>query len=190
MASQGTVLLDEIGDLPLAQQVKLLRVLEHGHYTPVGDIRPRNCDVRILAATHEDLSKRVSRGEFRQDLFFRLAVFEIRMPALRERIDDIPLLCQHLLARMGYTDAPNAIESETMAELQSRLWEGNVRELRNVLEHAAIMARGGRITKYHLPPPQSTTQVDRKDRPTLESLVQEWFRSERKKGEYHRWSCP
>ncbi len=83
---------------------------------------------------------------------------------------------------MGYTDATNAIESETMAELQSRQWEGNVRELRNVLEHAAIMARGGRITKYHLPPPQSTTQVDRKDRPTLESLVQEWFRSERKKG--------
>ena len=141
-ADGGSVLLDEIGDLPLPQQVKLLRVLEQGHFTLVGDIRPKRCNARIIAATHQNLVQKVAAGDFRQDLYFRLAVFEIHMPALRERADDIPALCEHLLRRLHYQQPDAAIDAEALDELKRRDWPGNVRELRNTLEHAALVARG------------------------------------------------
>ncbi len=176
LASGGTVLLDEIGDLPLPQQVKLLRVLEQGHYTPVGDIRPRRCDVRIIAATHQDLPSRIAEGEFRQDLFFRLAVFEIRLPPLRERREDIPLLCHSILSRLRYSHPQTSIDTTAMTELQQRRWIGNVRELRNTLEHAALMARGGPISLYHLPAPQTMNPTSNSHSGSLSEVVESWAR--------------
>jgi two-component system, NtrC family, nitrogen regulation response regulator GlnG len=178
VAAGGTVLLDEIGDLPLAQQVKLLRVLEQGHFTLVGDVRPKQCHARIIAATHQDLVNKVAGGEFRQDLYFRLAVFEIRMPALRERVEDIPELCAHLLRRLHYQQPEAALDSEAIDELKQRDWPGNVRELRNTLEHAALMARGGSITKRHLPASQPAFMGAIESVPPLETLVQNWIRHE------------
>ncbi len=178
IAANGTVLLDEIGDLPLAHQVKLLRVLEQGHFTLVGDVRPKQCNARIIAATHQNLVNKVATGEFRQDLYFRLAVFEIHMPALRERLEDIPELCAHLLRRLHYQQPESALDAEAIDELKRRDWPGNVRELRNTLEHAALIARGGEITKRHLPAAQPATLTVADTLPSLESLVQSWIRTE------------
>ena len=180
VADGGTVLLDEIGDLPLPQQVKLLRVLEQGHFTLVGDVRPKQCTARIIAATHQNLAHKVGRGEFRQDLYFRLAVFEIHIPALRDRTEDIPELCQHLLRRLSYQQPEAALDAEAIEELKRRDWPGNVRELRNTLEHAALLARGGAIAKRHLPAPQPAFLVTDAT-PSLETLVQSWIRQELKK---------
>jgi two-component system nitrogen regulation response regulator GlnG len=178
LASGGTVLLDEIGDLPLPQQVKLLRVLEQGHFTLVGDVRPKQCNVRMIAATHQNLVQKVASNEFRQDLYFRLAVFEIHMPALRERTEDIPELCEHLLRRLRYEHPEAALDAETLEELRRRDWPGNVRELRNTLEHAALMARGGAIAKRHLPSPQAVGVPAIDATRSLEALVQFWIRHE------------
>ena len=177
IAEGGSVLLDEIGDLPMPQQVKLLRVLEQGHFTMVGDVRPKQCSARIIAATHQNLINKVASGDFRQDLYFRLAVFEIHMPALRDRTEDIPELCEHLLRRLHYQQPAAALEADAIEELKRRDWPGNVRELRNTLEHAALMARGGAIAKRHLPtvqPALSATEMT----PPLETLVQVWIRQE------------
>ncbi len=178
LASGGTVLLDEIGDLPMPQQVKLLRVLELGHFTAVGDIRPRKCDVRVIAATHQSLPARIDSGEFRQDLYYRLAVFEIALPPLRERLDDLGLLCEHLLARIGYVDAGKAVAGEAMDDLRRRRWVGNIRELRNTLEHAALMARGGPIAVHHLPTPQKTVTIANTDATDLPRWVEAWVKEE------------
>ncbi len=178
IAAGGSVLLDEIGDLPMPQQVKLLRVLEQGHYTLVGDVRPKQCQARILAATHQNLAQKVASGEFRQDLFFRLAVFEIHLPALRDRTEDIAELCEHLLRRLHYQHPEAALDRETVDELRGRDWPGNIRELRNTLEHAALMARGGTISRRHLPAPQAAFVVSAAQHPPLESLVQAWVRHE------------
>jgi two-component system nitrogen regulation response regulator GlnG len=151
LADGGTILLDEIGDLTPAVQVKLLRVLEQGAFTPVGDIKPRHCDVRILAATHRNLREAIDRHEFREDLYYRLASVEIRVPALRERLDDIEMLAQHFLARAGHALAHLPLSPTVLHELRQREWPGNVRELRNVIEHAAVMSRGGPLTVQHLP---------------------------------------
>jgi len=178
IAAGGTVLLDEIGDLPLSQQVKLLRVLEQGHFTLVGDVRPKQCNARIIAATHQNLVNKVASGDFRQDLYFRLAVFEIHMPALRDRVEDIPELCQHSLRRLHYRQPDAALDAEALEELQRRDWPGNVRELRNTLEHAALMARGGAITKRHLPAAQPAFLAVADSTPPLETLIQNWIRQQ------------
>jgi two-component system, NtrC family, nitrogen regulation response regulator GlnG len=141
-ASGGTILLDEIGDLPLAVQVKLLRVLEQGQYCRVGEINSRPCNVRILSATHHDLRRGVTDGKFRQDLLFRLSAVELNLPPLRERIEDIEPLAIHFLELLGYPDPEAAISSQLIAHLQNYSWPGNVRELRNSLERAAVLARG------------------------------------------------
>jgi two-component system, NtrC family, nitrogen regulation response regulator GlnG len=141
-ASGGTILLDEIGDLPLAVQVKLLRVLEQGQYCRVGEINSRPCNVRILSATHHDLRRGVTDGKFRQDLLFRLSAVELNLPPLRERIEDIEPLAIHFLELFGYPDPEAAISSHLIAHLQNYSWPGNVRELRNSLERAAVLARG------------------------------------------------
>lgn len=133
-ASQGTLFLDEIGELPLDLQPKLLRALDSGTVKPVGHDASRDVDVRIVAATHRDLEAEVSAGRFRQDLYFRLAVVPVKVPPLRERLSDLPLLIQHFAAQLnsGAVD----VSSEVLALFQGYAWPGNVRELRNVVERA------------------------------------------------------
>ncbi len=156
LAGGGTVLLDEIGDVPAEVQVKLLRAIEHREVTPVGDARPRATDIRILAATNRPLDRLMATGRFREDLFFRLSVFQIHVPPLRERREDIPALAEHFLGQVRLPDVAEAQLSPGVLEaLQSRPWAGNVRELRNAIEHAAILARGRALRVEHLPPPLS-----------------------------------
>ena len=173
LADGGTVFLDELADIPLPVQAKLLRVLEHQEVLPVGGNQPVPINVRILSATHADLARQVSAGQFRHDLFFRLNVFNVHLPALRDRIEDIPLLADHFLRRFGAR--PVSLPPETVAYLQSRPWPGNVRELRNALEHAAIVARGGPILPEHFPPPLSAVGPETTEQ-RLHGLIREWVR--------------
>lgn len=147
----GTILLDEIGDLPVEQQIKLLRVIELRQYTPVGDTTPRSCDARIISATNRDLFRAIEEGRFREDLYFRLAGMHIHLPPLRERIDDVELLAAHFLKRLGADDPHSLLTDEFVAALKSRPWRGNVRELRNAVEHALLMSRGRPLRVEHLP---------------------------------------
>jgi two-component system nitrogen regulation response regulator GlnG len=149
LADGGTVFLDELADIPLAVQVKLLRVLEHGEFLPVGSNQPQPLHVRVLGATHQELERKVADGTFRHDLFFRLNVFRIHLPALRERREDILPLAEHFLRRFEPTALP--LIPETASFLTELPWLGNVRELRNALEHAVIVARGGPLLPSHFP---------------------------------------
>jgi two-component system nitrogen regulation response regulator GlnG len=151
LAGKGTILLDEIGDLPLGQQVKLLRVLEQREFIPVGSSKTRILHARVLAATHRNLRAMVSEGLFREDLYFRLAVFTIEVPPLRQRVEDVVPLAKHFLRRHGYSIESESLDESTKLVLRSHSWNGNVRELRNAMEHAAILARGKRIYPEHLP---------------------------------------
>jgi two-component system response regulator AtoC len=144
MVGRGTLFLDEIGDTPLPLQAKLLRVLEEREFYPVGSEEPRRTEARMVAATNRDLEKMVSDGEFREDLLFRLKVIEIRVPPLRERRSDIPLLARHILAKAAEElerEAPG-VSTEVMAYLLSQDWPGNVRELENALTRAMVLSRG------------------------------------------------
>ncbi len=149
LAEGGTIFFDELADIPLAVQVKLLRVLEHNEIFPVGGNQPQPLNIRILAATHQDLERRVADGSFRHDLFFRLNVFQIHLPPLRERRDDILPLAEHFLRRFEPKALP--LLPDTAAYLTSLPWLGNVRELGNALEHAVIVARGGPLLPEHFP---------------------------------------
>jgi transcriptional regulator with GAF, ATPase, and Fis domain len=152
-ANGGTLFLDEIGELPLALQAKLLRFLECGEIQRVGDNEITRVDVRVIAATHRDLEQRVVDGGFRLDLYHRLAVFPIEVPALRERLEDLPLLSEHLLARLG-GDGPSPappLSDSALRALEDHLWPGNVRELAHVLERAVILATDSPcITAEHI----------------------------------------
>ncbi len=149
LANGGTLFLDELAEIPLAIQAKLLRVLENHEVIPVGGNRPQALDVRILAATHQDLSQLIGRGQFRHDLFFRLNVFQIHLPPLRQRPEDILPLAEHFLRRFAPGALP--IPPATAQFMEGLPWPGNVRELRNALEHAAIVARGGPVLPEHFP---------------------------------------
>jgi two-component system nitrogen regulation response regulator GlnG len=149
LADGGTVFLDELADIPLSVQVKLLRVLEHNEVLPVGGNQPQPLNIRILAATHQDLARCVAEGRFRHDLFFRLNVFEIPLPPLRDRPEDMEALAEYFLRRFESRALP--VLPDTLRYLQSLPWFGNVRELRNALEHAAIVARGGPLLPEHFP---------------------------------------
>lgn len=139
-ADGGTLFLDEIGELPLAVQSKLLRFVECGELQRVGDNECVKVDVRIVAATHRPLSKLAQDGDFRPDLYYRLAVFLIRTPALAEHKEDLPLLANHFLERLGKQAPMKQIAATSMAKLMAHDWPGNVRELEHVLERAAILA--------------------------------------------------
>jgi len=143
-AGGGTLFLDEVGDIPLPMQVKLLRLLESGTYRRVGSTELRRSDVRVVSATHRDLEGMVEAGRFRQDLFFRLSVFPIMLPPLRERVDDLPLLARSLLGRVAPGRALG-ISRAAMAALAAHPFPGNVRELRNVLERAALLTDADEI---------------------------------------------
>jgi two-component system nitrogen regulation response regulator GlnG len=149
LADGGTVFFDELADVPLSVQVKLLRVLEHNEVMPVGGNQMQPLNVRVLAATHQDLERRVAEGRFRHDLFFRLNVFQITLPPVRDRREDILPLAEHFLHRIEPKALP--LSSRTAAFLNSLPWLGNVRELRNALEHAVILARSGPLLPEHFP---------------------------------------
>jgi two-component system response regulator HydG len=149
-AAGGTLFLDELGDIPLNLQVKLLRLLETGSYRRVGGVDVLRADFRLVAATHRDLPAMVAAGGFRQDLYYRLAAFPIPLPPLRERREDLPLLVEHLLARLVPGRAPR-LAPEAMARLAGHDFPGNIRELRNILERASILADGDEIRVEHLP---------------------------------------
>jgi two-component system NtrC family response regulator len=153
VASGGTLFLDEIGELPKSMQAKLLRVLESGEIRRVGDNVATTVDVRIVCATHRDVEEMVDAGDFREDLMFRINTFEIRLPSLRERADDIPDLARALLLRSWPQLRPGDVSfsEDAMAALASHCWPGNVRELANVIEHAAILCEAPPIRPEHLP---------------------------------------
>jgi DNA-binding NtrC family response regulator len=147
IANGGTAFFDEIGDLPLDLQVKLLRLLQEREYRPVGSLHRQKVDIRVIAATHRDLTREVERGTFRQDLFYRLNVVKIRVPPLRERKEDIPLLMERFLSRNGnYTITP-----EAMDKLVKHDWPGNVRELHNAAECLMAMATEPLLRSEYLP---------------------------------------
>jgi transcriptional regulator with GAF, ATPase, and Fis domain len=151
-AEGGTIFLDEVGEIPLDIQSKLLRVLQEKRYERVGDDRTRRADVRIVAATNRDLKKEAAAGRFREDLFYRLNVFPIRVSPLRERMDDIPLLAKHfvVLSTRELKCAKPRLTPAAVSKLQNYDWPGNVRELRNVIERAVILARG-KVLEFDLP---------------------------------------
>jgi len=152
VADGGTVFLDEIGELPLSMQAKLLRVLETGEIRRLGDNQTVHVNVRIVGATHRDLEQMVEQGTFREDLMFRINTFEINVPALRERPEDILLLAKHLLRRHRTDGSDNALFTDlALQELQGHQWPGNVRELANVVEHAAILCESLPIDQSDLP---------------------------------------
>jgi DNA-binding NtrC family response regulator len=139
-ADGGTLFLDEIGEMPLSLQAKLLRFVECGELQRVGDNDTTKVDVRIIAATHQALAKQAQSGDFRSDLYYRLAVFLIRTPSLADHAEDLPLLVNHFLARMGRDYPVKRIDPKALAKLAAHDWPGNVRELEHVLERAAILA--------------------------------------------------
>jgi len=143
-ADGGTIFLDEVGELPLEAQVALLRVLQEREFERVGGSQTVSVDVRVLAATNRDLNAAVTEGTFRQDLFYRLNVFPIRIPALRERVDDIPLLAEYLIDRYAQTVGKKIrnISKNTLDVFQAYDWPGNIRELQNVIERAVILCDG------------------------------------------------
>jgi two-component system nitrogen regulation response regulator NtrX len=146
-ADHGTIFLDEIGDMPLAMQAKLLRVLEEGEVERIGGEKPVSVDVRVVVATHRDLEARVRDEKFRQDLFHRIYVYPLVLPPLRERREDIPLLVGHFAAQVsaqnGWKTVP--FSPEALASLQSHAWPGNVRELRNMVERLMLLATDGQV---------------------------------------------
>jgi transcriptional regulator with PAS, ATPase and Fis domain len=153
LAQGGTLFLDEIGELPLSLQVKLLRILQSHEYSPVGDTRTMKADVRIVAATNIDLEQAVAAGAFREDLYYRLNVIHLTVPALRERREDIPLLVHHFMAKArAKTGRPVNEVSRAAAELLATYdWPGNVRELENTIERAILLSPSDRIQPSDLP---------------------------------------
>jgi transcriptional regulator with GAF, ATPase, and Fis domain len=160
LAHRSTIFLDEIGDLPFEVQVKLLRVLEERQIERLGSVKSINVDTRIIAATHRSLEQRIAGGGFRADLFYRLNVFPLRVPPLRERVEDVPLLVWRFIEEFSTTFGKRIEEvpAENMAALQRYSWPGNIRELRNAVERAMILANGPRLT-VSIPTPLSVARL-------------------------------
>jgi PAS domain S-box-containing protein len=180
VADGGTIFLDEIGEMPLALQAKLLRVIQDKEFERVGDTRTRNVDVRVIAATNRNLQDEIKNGRFREDLYYRLCVIPIKMPPLRERREDIPLLVSHFLKRcaMKIPNKPmiTEIDPDALSALMNYNWPGNIRELENALEHAYICSKTDRITLSSLPPSIIGTSIDEtpklemQDSPTIKRI--------------------
>jgi DNA-binding NtrC family response regulator len=168
-ADGGTLLLDEISETDLNMQAKLLRVLENGEFQRVGGSRTITVDVRVIASTNLDLKREVRQGRFREDLFYRLNVIRLKVPALRERTEDIPLLIEHFINQFsdGYASGPLRASPEVIEQLTAYDWPGNVRELKHTIERAIILHRGGE--NLHIPPPadQSSGSTSPTTPPTL-----------------------
>ncbi len=153
MADQGTLFLDEIGDMPLGLQAKILKVLETGEVLPVGDTKPFHADVRLVAATNKNLEEQISKGLFREDLYYRLNVIEVSIPPLRERKEDISVLARHFVEKYSTENNKKVcgISDEAMEILYGYPWPGNIRELRNVIERAVVLASTDKIEPSDLP---------------------------------------
>lgn len=162
LANGGTVFLDEIGDLPLSLQAKLLRVLEDNEVRPVGGTRSKRVDMRFIAATNQNLDEKVKNGTFRKDLYYRLAVVTIPVPPLRERVEDVPAIARHMLEQFGREMGKRRcyLDPSAMAELTAYSWPGNVRELRNVIERAVMLATSDVITKAEIKALLGTTRQE------------------------------
>lgn len=162
-ANNGTVFLDEIGEMPLEMQAKLLRVLETGEFLKVGDSKPTKINVRIIAATNRDLQKEMEAGHFRNDLFYRLAVFQIQLPALRERVIDIEPLAKHFanLFAAKTNKKSNTLSDDFLEALKQHQWSGNIRELKNVIERSVILSETGELTFDTLPFELQTNQMQK-----------------------------
>ncbi len=153
-AEGGTLLLDEIGEISPAMQVRLLRVLQERCYEPLGSSKSRKCDIRVIAATNRDLEAEIAKGRFREDLFYRINVIKIELPPLRERTEDIPLLVERFMERFSlrHRKTLNGIEPSALAAMMAYRWPGNVRELENAIERAFVLCEnGGAIELRHLP---------------------------------------
>jgi len=174
-AHEGTAFLDEIGDISPATQVKLLRVLETKSMVPVGGNDPRHADFRLIAATNRNLEAMVAKGRFREDLYYRLNVYRIEIPPLRERKEDIPLLAEHFMRRID-PQGDVSLSDAAIEELLRREWNGNVRELRNAVEHAVVKTRLGKIGSEALPPPKSPAAGTGQEQ-TLQNSVRQWVQS-------------
>jgi two-component system response regulator HydG len=161
-ANSGTLFLDEIGDIPLSLQVKLLRLLETGRFRRVGSVQQIHSDFRLVCATHRDLGAMVEAGDFREDLYYRISAFPVRLPPLRERIDDLELLTHYMFGRLGCSDRCR-LHPEAAHCLERYAFPGNIRELHNILERACLLADDGIIRPEHLPAPETTT-----DKPSRE----------------------
>ena len=184
-ASGGTLFLDEIGDMPADLQTRLLRVLSTGTFYRVGGHLPIDADVRVIAATNQDLEERVARGTFREDLFHRLNVIRVHVPSLRDRRDDIPLLTEHFLRRSALelnTEAKIMLP-ETQAFLNRLDWPGNVRQLENFCRWVTVMAPGKEVHVDDLPPELRNTESAEKTGEDWESTLRQWVKSNLLKGE-------
>ncbi len=170
-ANGGTLFIDEVADIPLPLQVKLLRVLDSGEILPLGSDRPLQVNFRVIAATQGDLKEQVAMGNLRHDLYYRLSAFEITIPPLRDRRQDIPLLANYFLQKLGSSSSQFATQSIT--DLQQRPWHGNVRELRAAIEHALVVAPTGTILPAHFPPPQPAISTTA---PSAEASLDELIR--------------
>ena len=153
LADGGTLFLDEIGEMPIDLQAKLLRVLENGQFIKLGDTKTSQVDVRIIAATNRDLVNEIANGNFREDLFYRLNVFAIKLPSLRERTEDIPLLAIHFIHEYAEREKrpPVYLNKEAIQLLQQHSWRGNIRELKNIMQRAIILTDNGEISAAGLP---------------------------------------
>ena len=153
LAEGGTILLDEIGDISPALQVRLLRVLQERHYEPLGATTTVKADVRVIAATNKDLGQMVKKGRFRSDLYYRINVVQISLPSLSQRSEDIPLLADHFIARFNRLRSRDVsgLSDEALSILMRHDFPGNVRELENIIEHAFVLCRSGLIQTEHLP---------------------------------------
>jgi DNA-binding NtrC family response regulator len=149
VADNGTLFLDEIGDMDIEVQAQLLKTIEERSFRRIGENHLRKSDFRLICATNRDLLKETETGKFRSDLYYRVCVFPIRMPSLRERRDDIPGLCEHILETFGYAHLP--LSKDVIYLLSDYAWPGNIRELRNMLERASLLARGQEILPVHFP---------------------------------------
>jgi DNA-binding NtrC family response regulator len=184
VADRGTLFLDEIGDLHAEVQPKLLKVLEEQRFRRVGEVRDRQVDVRLIAATHQDLAGRVRDGAFRSDLFYRISTLRLRMPALRDRVEDIAFLAGRFLERLSVELARRnlSLSNDALRALEAYPWPGNIRELRNVLERAALLAQGDALTPADLrfdgvaspaPPSASAVTLAEVERRHIERVLAE-----------------
>lgn len=173
-AGGGTLFLDEVAEIPLPTQVKLLRALEHNEVVPVGGNQALRTNFRVISATHRNLAEHAASGGFRHDLLYRLGAFEIELPPLRERSEDLADLSDYFISQLATASGDGSIglTADTVLELQRRPWHGNVRELRNAIEHALIMARGRAILPEHLPASAPTSIAEaRPDQPDQQVRV-------------------
>lgn len=188
LAENGTLFLDEIGDITPAMQVKLLRVVQEKTYEPLGATKSIEHNVRLIAATNKNLEDLVRQDRFREDLFYRINVFKVSLPPLRERMEDIPLLAEHFIARFNTLQKKDitGLSDEAMTVLMSHIYPGNIRELANMIERAFILCKGGLIEKKHLPESLFANQAIQDDLASLREAASACLMSALKQNNWNR----